>query len=204
MYPFSRTLVAALMCAAFISSCSRPVAYFQKTPREHYTSPHRETVATVAPAEVAQPSITTTEAPATPAPEATKAAQVASAKQVMSQIDAYVRNDSKLASNKKLTRRLERANQMLAAANEKTVVSTNGASAKKLSLMERSVLKKLDKKIKHTLAPDDTNALNRNVRNGIIVGAIGLILSLFGGIIGIIGLILLVVGVVLILLGVLE
>jgi hypothetical protein len=73
-----------------------------------------------------------------------------------------------------------------------------------MSLMEKMMMKKLDKQIKKHVAPEEANALNRNLRNGIIIGAIGLILSLFGGVIGIIGLILLVVGVVLILLGVLE
>lgn len=122
----------------------------------------------------------------------------------MNQVDAYVRNDSKLASNKTLTKRIAHAKQMLASAETNTALNTTAASTKKMSLMEKMVMKKLDKQIKKHVAPEEAKALNRNVRNGIILGAIGLILSLFGGVIGIIGLILLVVGVVLILLGVLE
>lgn len=122
----------------------------------------------------------------------------------MNQVDAYVRNDNKLASNKALTKRIAHAKQMLASAETNTALNTTAASTKKMSLMEKMVMKKLDKKIKNHVAPEEANALNRNLRNGIIIGAIGLILSLFGGVISIIGLIMLVVGVVLILLGVLE
>ncbi|QJW88589.1 hypothetical protein HNV11_03960 [Spirosoma taeanense] len=199
MSTFSKPILAALMGAAILSSCSRPVAYFQRTPTERFSSPKTETVAVATPAEVAEP--TPVVAPeVTPTP----AEQIAQTKEVMSQVEAYVRNDSKLASNKKLTKRIARVNEMLATSSEKATVSTNAASSKKMSLMERTMLKKLDKKIKNHVAPDEAQ-LNRNTRNGIIIGAIGLILSLiFGGVIGVIGLILLVVGIVLILLGILE
>lgn len=202
MSTFSKNLFAALMGAAILSSCSRPVAYFQPSQREHFTAPKTETVAAVTPVAVDQPM-----AEAAPAPEVvpTKTEQIAQAKAVMSQVEAYVRNDSKLASNKKLNKRIARANELLATANEKTAVSTNVASAKKMSLMERVMLKKIDKKIKNHVAPDKPSAMNQNLRNGIIIGGIGLILSLiFGGVLGIIGVILLVVGVVLIVLGVLQ
>ncbi|GAB3553963.1 hypothetical protein GCM10027577_38020 [Spirosoma fluminis] len=205
MSTLSKHLFAALMGAAILSSCSRPVAYFQKGPREQFKSPQQETVAVATPVEAAQPVAVETLTPeATPAP-APAVAEVAQAKQVMSQVEAYVRNDSKLASNKKLTKRMARVNELLTTASDKSNVSASAASTKKLSLMERTVLKKLDKKIKNHVAPDEAKALNRNARNGIIIGAIGLILSLlFGGVIGVLGLILLIVGIVLILLGVLE
>ncbi|MFD2570704.1 hypothetical protein ACFSUS_08680 [Spirosoma soli] len=202
MSTFSKHLFAALMGVAVISSCSRPVAYFQKSQRESFKSPKQETVAVVTPVEATQPAEVSPLATETaPAP----AEQVAQAKQVMNQVEAYVRNDNKLASNKKLTNRLERVKELLTVSGEKAAVSTNTASAKKMSLMERTMLKKIDKKIKNHVAPDEAKALNRNARNGIIIGAIGLILSLlFTGVIGVLGLILLIVGIVLILLGVLE
>jgi len=206
MNTFSRNLFAALMGAAILSSCSRPVAYFQPSQREQYKSPQPQTVAVVTPAEVAQPAVVA-EAPAEVAPAAAPAPaeQTAQVRQVMNQVEAYVRNDSKLASNKKLAKHIERANQLLATSNAKTAVATTAGATKKMSLMERTMLKKMDKKIKNHVAPDDSKALNRNTRNGIIIGAIGLLLSLiFGGVIGVIGLILLIVGIVLILLGVLE
>ncbi|MGF7214868.1 hypothetical protein GGR92_001008 [Spirosoma lacussanchae] len=207
MNTLSRNLFAALMGAAILSSCSRPVAYFQPSQREQYKSPQPQTVAVVTPAEVAQPAVVA-ETPAVevaPVAAPAPAEQTAQVRQVMNQVEAYVRNDSKLASNKKLAKHIERANQLLATSNAKTAVATTAGATKKMSLMERTMLKKMDKKIKNHVAPDDSKALNRNTRNGIIIGAIGLLLSLiFGGVIGVIGLILLIVGIVLILLGVLE
>ncbi|QKZ14430.1 hypothetical protein [Spirosoma sp. KUDC1026] len=209
MNTISKQICAALLGVAVFSSCSRPVAYFQPSQAERFHSPKTETVA-IAPTttEATQPVAVETPAVETAAattPEVTQAAQVAQAKAAMSQVEAYVRNDSKLASNKKLTKRIERANEMLATAETKASVANSATSAKKMSFTERMVMKKLDKKIKNHVAPEEAKALSRNVRNGIIIGAIGLILSLlFAGPIGIIGLVLLVVGIVLILLGVLE
>lgn len=202
---FSRNLAVALMGAAILSSCSRPVAYFQRTQPERFTAKTETVAAPAVTNEVAAVATTPAVDVAPVAPVAAeKAEKVAQAKEVMNQVDAYVRNDSKLASNKTLTKRIAHAKQMLASAETNTALNTTAASTKKMSLMEKMVMKKLDKQIKKHVAPEEAKALNRNVRNGIILGAIGLILSLFGGVIGIIGLILLVVGVVLILLGVLE
>ncbi len=199
----TRNLAVALMGAAILSSCSRPVAYFQRTQPERFAA-KTETVA--APVVVSEATVAPAAevAPVAAPVAAEKAEKVAQAKEMMNQVDAYVRNDSKLASNKTLTKRIAHAKQMLASAETNTALNTTAASTKKMSLMEKMVMKKLDKKIKNHVAPEEANALNRNLRNGIIIGAIGLILSLFGGVISIIGLILLVVGVVLILLGVLE
>jgi hypothetical protein len=207
MNTISKQICAALLGVAVFTSCSRPVAYFQPSQAERFHTQKTESVATT----VATPSVEATQpvaaevAATTPSVEATPAAQVAQAKAAMSQVEAYVRNDSKLASNKKLTKRIARANEMLANAGTKASVATNATTAKKMSFAERMVMKKLDKKIKNHVAPEEAKVMSRNVRNGIIIGAIGLILSLiFAGPIGIIGLVLLVVGIVLILLGVLE
>lgn len=204
MSMFSRNLAVALMGAAILSSCSRPVAYFQRTQPERFTAKTETVAAPAVTNEVAVAATPAVEAAPVAPVAAEKAEKVAQAKEVMNQVDAYVRNDSKLASNKTLTKRIAHAKQMLASAETNTALNTTAASTKKMSLMEKMVMKKLDKQIKKHVAPEEAKALNRNVRNGIILGAIGLILSLFGGVIGIIGLILLVVGVVLILLGVLE
>ncbi len=201
MRTLSKHLFAALMGAVILSSCSRPVAYFQQGPREHFKSPQQETVAIATPTEAVEPTAVETAAPVvTPTP----VEQVARAKQVMNQVEAYVRNDSKLTSNKKLTKRMARVNELLTTVADKAT-STVNFSSKKMTFAERTMLKKIDKKIKNHVAPDATKVLNRNTKNGIIIGAIGLILSLiFSGVIGVIGLILLIVGIVLILLGVLE
>ena len=143
-------------------------------------------------------------APAVAAPA--PAEQLAQAKEAVSQVEAYVRNDSKLASNKKLAKRMARLNEMMTTATEKAAVSTTTASTKKMTFMERTMLKKLDKKIKNHVAPEKTNVMDRNVRLGLIIGLIGLLLWLLGGasVLAVIGLIMFVVGLVLVLIGVIN
>ena len=101
---------------------------------------------------------------------------------------------------------MTRLNEMLTTASTKATVSANAAPAKKMSLMERMMLKKMDKKIKNHVSPTEAKAMNSNVRLGVIIGIIGLLLLILGGgsVLGIIGLIGFVVGLVLILLGVIN
>jgi len=207
MSTFSKNLFTALIGAAILSSCSRPVAYFQPTARENFKSAQPQAVAAVTPVAeesvAAQPTEVATVTPATVAPVEQQLAQT---KQAVSQVEAYVRNDNKLASNKKLAKRMVRLNEMLATTSAKAEVATNVASTKKMSLMERAMLKKIDKKIKNHVAPDQTKAMSSNVRLGVIIGIIGLLLLLLGGgsVLGVIGAIGLIVGLVLILLGVIN
>jgi len=207
MSTFSKNLFTALIGAAILSSCSRPVAYFQPTARENFKSAQPQAVAAVTP--VAEESVAAQSAEVatiTPATAAPVEQQLAQTKQAVSQVEAYVRNDNKLASNKKLAKRMTRLNEMLATTSAKTEVATNLASTKKMSLMERTMLKKIDKKIKNHVAPDQTKAMSSNVRLGVIIGIIGLLLLLLGGgsVLGVIGAIGLIVGLVLILLGVIN
>jgi len=207
MSTFSKNLFTALIGAAILSSCSRPVAYFQPTARENFKSAQPQAVAAVTP--VAEESVAAQSAEVatiTPATAAPVEQQLAQTKQAVSQVEAYVRNDNKLASNKKLAKRMTRLNEMLATTSAKTEVATNLASTKKMSLMERTMLKKIDKKIKNHVAPDQTKAMSSNVRLGVIIGIVGLLLLLLGGgsVLGVIGAIGLIVGLVLILLGVIN
>ena len=201
---FSKSLLTACVGVAVLSSCSRPVAYFQKSQRETFKSPPTETVAVVAPVEASQPEVQ----PVVVTPEALVAApnpveQVAQAKAAMKQLDAYVKNDSKLAGNKKLAKRMARATELLAEAEANP---TAVAAPHKTTFMERMVLKKMDKKIKAKMAPEDAKGLLDNkIRTGAIVGVIGLLLAIiFGGFVGVIGVLLLAAGIVLIVWGVLE
>lgn len=204
MNQLSKHLFTAFVGAAILSSCSRPVAYFQPSARESFKTVQPQTVATVTPVEAAQPAVeaeVATAVVATPVDQ-----QIAQTKQAVDQVEAYVRNDSKLASNKKLAKRMVRLNEMLATTSNKAAVSANAASTKKMSFMERTMLKKIDKKIKNHVAPDQTNAMNSNVRLGIIIGIVGLLLLILGGgtALGVIGAVGLIVGLVLILLGVIN
>ena len=204
MSTLSKHLFAALMGAAVLSSCSRPVAYFQASQREHFATPKTETVVVVTPTEAAQP-VATVEVPTPDAAPAAPAEQLAQTKQVIGQLDAYVRNDSKLASNKKLTKRMARVNELLAMVNTKTAVSTQATSTKKMGLMERLVLKKMNKKIHRTLVPEETKVAS-NTKLGAIIGVVGLLFILIGavagsGVVVLLGLIGLIVGLVLLLIG---
>lgn len=207
MRTITKPLFAVLLGAAFMASCSRPVAYFQPTARQQYKSVQTEAVA-VTPAEVAQPAVVETSAPqvVVVAQAATPTEQIAQTKQAVSQVEAYVRNDSKLASNKKLAKRMARVSELLTTASDKAAVPTKVTSPKKISLLERTMLKKIDKNIKSHVAPDAAKAMTSNVRLGLIIGGIGLILLLLGGssVLGVLGLIGFIIGLVLILIGVIN
>lgn len=206
MSTVSKYLFAALAATVMLSSCARQQAYFQPTARESFKT---ESVAQVSPVEtpVSEPVVVTEMSPAlVEAPAVVTASELVQTKEAVSQLEAYVRNDSKLASNKKLTKRMTRLNELMVATSDKAVAAVPATSAKKMSLMERMVLKKMDKKIKNHVAPDQTNAMNSNVRLGLIVGIIGLLLLILGGssVLGVIGLIGFIVGLVLVLLGVIN
>lgn len=200
---FTKHLCAALMGVAILSSCSRPVAYFQRGPVSPYNTPKTETVAVVtpAPAEATQPAETVATAPvavATPAP----ADQIAQATAAMTQIEAYVRNDSKLATDKKLNQRMDRVKTMLASATTKASLAPNATtSTKKMSLLERMATKRIDKQIKNKLSPERTMAKSI-LTIGLVIAAIGLILILVGS--GTLGVIALIVGLVLVVLDLLD
>ncbi len=204
MRALSKHLFAALLGTALITSCSRPVAYFQPTQREQFASTETPVVAPATPVQ----TVETTAAVETLSKDiVTPTEQIAQTKQAVSQVEAYVRNDSKLASNKKLAKRMTRLNELLTTASAKAAVAPTAsaaASTQKTTLMQRMMLKKMDKRIKNHVAPDQTKAMNSNVRLGIIIGLVGLLLLLLGGgtALSVIGLIGFIVGIVLVILGV--
>ncbi|MFD1141692.1 hypothetical protein ACFQ4C_11260 [Larkinella insperata] len=213
MRTLSKLAVYALLSSALLSACSRPYATYQKMPVERFGS--RQEVA--APQTVSTPAeqvaAVTAETPAlTPVQEATPLTTAAALKNVEQKLqEAVARNDNKLAGNKKLEKRMARVQNMLAEASAKAASAPADQSAasalkttKKMNLAERMMMKKLDKKIKNSLAPDDTKAMSRTLRAGIIVAVIGLILSLLGGVLSLIGVLMLIAGLVLILVDVLA
>ena len=200
MRTLTKHLFAALLGTALLASCSRPVAYFQPTAREQFAANNPQKAVVAAPADVVVETVTVSDE--TPAVVTTQVDQV---KQAVSQVEAYVRNDSKLAASKTLNKRMVRLNKLLATATDKATVS-KAASTRKMTLMERTMLRKMDKKIKNHVAPEKAQAMNSNVRLGVIIGIIGLLLLILGGgsVLGVIGLVGFVVGLVLILLGVIN
>jgi hypothetical protein len=201
MRTLTKHLFAALLGTALLASCSRPVAYFQPTAREQFAVNKPEEATVASSTDVAVESVAVSaEMPAV------ATTQVEQVKQAVSKVEAYVRNDSKLAASKTLNKRMDRLNQLLKTATDKAVVSTKASPTRKMTFMERTMLKKMDKKIKNHVAPDKTEAMNSNVRLGIIVGGIGLLLLILGGssVLSVIGLIGLIIGLVLILLGIIN
>ncbi|GAB3497679.1 hypothetical protein GCM10027341_18140 [Spirosoma knui] len=189
-----RALVGLLL-TLFFAACSRPVAYLQKAPREQFTTAQPQVTAPVAEAIPA----------ATPA-DVTPTEQIAQATAALDQIDALVRNDSKLAANKTLQKRMNRARTMLATASTNVTLTPDAATApRKANLMERMVLKKLDKKLSKRLAPanpDKAMASTGILAAGAVVVIVGLILLLTGAGSGV-GVILLLAGAVILLVGLL-
>ena len=202
---FTKHLFAMLMGVAVLSSCSRSIAYFQRGPVEHYNTPKTETVVVVTPVEAAQSAEVAVTPVAVATPVAAPAEQVVQANKAMTQIEAYVRNDNKLATDKNLTKRMDRVKEMLATATTKASLTPNAAaSTKKATLLERMAVKKIDKQIKNKLSPERTMAKSL-LTIGVIIGVIGLILLLVGGAgLGTLGGIALVVGLVLVLVDLLR
>ena len=199
-----KTICQLLSAILLVAGCSRLVAYFQRGPVQHYNTPKPETVAVASaatPVEVAQPAEEVVAAApvvtAAPAP----AEQLAQANATMGQIEAYVRNDSKLATDKKLNKRMDRVKTMLATATTKASLAPTTTTAKKATLLERMATKRIDKQIKNKLSPERTMAKSL-LTIGLIVGVIGLILILVGS--GAIGVIALIVGLALILVDLLR
>ncbi|WP_460994896.1 hypothetical protein [Spirosoma harenae] len=198
------SLLSSLLFVAVFAACSRPVAYFQPTAREHFTS-------TKAPA--TPPAITapiTTETPTQEAVNATAepTAQIAQATAAMDQLDALARNDSKLANNKALQKRLSRIRTMLATTNTTDkLAATNATESKKMNLVERMMVKKLNKKISKQLAPanpEKAMVSTGTLATGAVFVIVGLLLVLLTtGTAFTIGLIALLVGAVVLLVGLL-
>ena len=107
-------------------------------------------------------------------------------------------------TNRRMTKRIERVEKIVTEAAQKALFQTV-ATPKKAGLMERLMLKNIDKKIKKHMAPNESNALTGYVWLGAIVALAGLLLIVIGNsLFATIGLIALIGGLVLVLLGVLN
>ena len=202
MKALSLSVLASLTAVSLLSSCSRPTAYFQRTPAVSYATP------APAAAPVATPAVVT-EQPAVsavlPAPETAPTVAV-QAKAALDQIDALASTKTGLAQNKRTEKRLNRVRTMLASMTAPTATAAP-ATPKKASLLERMMLKKMDKKISRQLAPanpEKTMISTGTLSLGAVLVIVGLLLVLLttgtGATIGIIALL---AGAVVLLLGLL-
>lgn len=194
----------ALAGAALLTACSRPVATFQPSKTERFYT--QQTVATPAAAQTAPAADVPAVVPASVQAETPVVAQATPTLTVQTQqaSDALASLKATHAADKRMTKRIERAEKMLAEANQKATAQP-AAPVKKAGLAQRLMMKSMDKKIQKHLAPNDTKALTGYIRIGAIVALVGLLLLLIGNGVGAtIGLIALIAGLVLILLGVIN
>ncbi|QJW88588.1 hypothetical protein HNV11_03955 [Spirosoma taeanense] len=193
-------LVTGLMMATLFAACSRPVAYFQPGQREHIaaTPAPVNTTETLTPATVEAPVVTA----------ATTTEPVVQANAALEQATALVRNDAKLSADKTVAKRLNRVRTLLASASAKGTLTPSATNApRKAGLMERMMLKKVNKKINRQLAPanpEKAMASTGTLATGAVLVIVGLLLLLLtSGTGATIGLILLLVGAVVLLIGLL-
>jgi hypothetical protein len=199
----TQSLLASCMMVTLFAACSRPVAYFQPTHREQFaTAPAK--IESVTSTEVATPVVAET-----PAVAAAPTEQVAQSAATLDQVDALVRNDSKLAADKSVQKRLTKVRSLLAETSARAAATPAVTAApKKMNLIERLVLKKMNKKISKQLAPNNPNKpmVNRGLLvGGIILLLVGLLLAILASGTGsTIGVIILLLGAISLVLGLLA
>jgi hypothetical protein len=194
------TLTIAVAGVGLFAACSRPVATFQPTKPERFYA-RANTPDTKEPVSTAS---ATTDVPVAPAAELNVPveANVVPATEAQA-TEALASLKATYASNKRLTKRIEKAERAMADASAQA--TTQPAVTKKMGLAQRLMLKSVNKKIERQLAPKDTYATSSYVRIGAIVALVGLLLLLIGNGVGAtIGLVALIVGLVLVLLGVIN
>jgi len=197
--------ILALAVTAFLGSCSRPVATFQPSKAERFYSSAQSTPAPVAAQEVAVAEPVAAAPVATPVAEATPATASTNSnmEQALTKAEAYASTKARPADARKLERRITKIREVLATSPQQAAATTNMESAKKTSLVQRMMLKSMDKKIQKHLAPEQPMR-SSTLTAGLVIGLIGLLLLLLTtGTAATIGLIALVVGIVLVILGLL-
>lgn len=174
-----------------LGACSRPVAHYQRGPVIHYSSAQPNTT-------VVNNAVAQTDAPTATSTKAVTSVELTNqTNAAVEQLEAYVRNDNKLAANKRASKRIDRLKRLVAeSAATNTVSSAN--TAHKMTVLERFMVKKLNKKISKHLTPDSSKKtmINGGLLGGslvlIIVGILLLALTSGGG--AVIGLVLAIVG----------
>ena len=195
MRSLSKHLFATLVGTTILASCSRPVAYFQPSAREHFTAVSTQPVVT--------PEATVSEVIPTTLP-----VQVTQATEALAQMDAMVSNDTKLVTDKTVQKRLNRVRTLLASASAKaTVAPTDASTPQKMNVVERLMLKKMNKKISKQLAPANPDRAMTNsgtLAAGAVLVIVGLLLLILtSGTAATVGLVAVLVGAVILLIGLL-
>ncbi len=197
MKTFAQQITLLLAGTALITSCSRPYATVQRTPTEKFaTVTKTETVRAIAPAE-APVAVETLVAP-TPVTTPVQAVEVAA---VQAQLNEAVASNKAVMADKQVQKQMAKINAVLATSGQKSTM-TPTATTKKMNMVERMMVKKIDQKIKNKMSPEKTMAKSL-LTLGAIIGIIGLVLLLLN-VASPLGIIALIVGLVLILLDLLR
>ena len=186
---FVRRASCALLIGVLLGGCNRPSAYFQRTSVSSQRSIHPVVVETEAVVtKSGQPEIFREVSPQTSEWHATEKVQ---------QLEAYVRSDNKLSTDKRLIKRIDRMKQLLSGSTAiGSTASTNRSP--KMSLAERLMVKKINKKIGKHLAPNKPE--KAMINGGLLTGSIILLLvgilllALTSGGVAVIGLIAAIIG----------
>lgn len=203
MKAFSLPVLAALSLATVLSSCNRQQALFQRTPVVSYATP----APAAAPVVAAEQSAVAT-ADVTPAADVTAPATPAvQAKAALAQMDALVSANPSLASNKRVEKRMSKVRTMLTTMSTTNAAPVATAAPKKMNLVQRMMLKKMDRKISKQLAPANPEKAmisTGTLALGAVLVIVGLLLILLtSGTGATIGIIALLAGAVVLLLGLL-
>ena len=195
MKTFAQRITLFLAGTALITSCSRPYATVQRTPTQKFaTTTQTAPVQAIALAQ-AETSIVVDAPVATPTP----AVEVAA---VQSQLNETVASNKAVMADKRVQKQMAKINAVLATSSSKEATTNPMATTKKMNLVERMMVKKIDQKIKNKMAPDQTMAKSL-LTLGAIIAIIGLVLMLLG-VASPLGIIALIVGLVLILVDLLR
>lgn len=195
MKTFAQRITLFLAGTALITSCSRPYATVQRTPTQKFaTTTQTAPVQAIALAQ-AETSIVVEAPVATPTP----AVEVAA---VQSQLNEAIASNKAMMADKRVQKQMAKINAVLATSSSKEATTNPMATTKKMNLVERMMVKKIDQKIKNKMAPDQTMAKSL-LTLGAIIAIIGLVLTLLG-VASPLGIIALIVGLVLILVDLLR
>ena len=195
MKTFAQQITLFLAGTALITSCSRPYATVQRTPTQKFaTTTQTAPVQAIAPAQ-AEIAVVVDAPVATPTP----AVEVAA---VQSQLNEAVASNRAVMADKRVQKQMAKINAVLATSSSKEATTNPMATTKKMNLVERMMVKKIDQKIKNKMDPDQTMAKSL-LTLGAIIAIIGLVLMLLG-VASPLGIIALIVGLVLILVDLLR
>lgn len=194
MKTLAQRITLFLAGTALITSCSRPYATVQRTPAQKFaTTTQSAPVQTVAPAQAETPVVVEAVV-AAPAPAVEAAA-------VQTQLNEAIASNKTVIADKRVQKQMAKINAVLATSAQKSTM-TPTTTAKKMNLAERMMVKKIDKKIKNKMSPDQTMAKSL-LTLGAIIAIAGLVLMLLG-VASPLGIIALIVGLILILVDLLR